>query len=258
MGTFGVSAGAETLEFADKVMDMYFQKGDKKEDTLLRILKVAEAQSIKETHPEIKGTLVAIDETIKALIEQINGIVAGQDSHIANLKEKLDVAIEEKRTALETAKAQADAAQAKVDYADTTLRQAEEVVEQAKQQAADAIGAVKKEASYEIERANTARDQALRERDDARTIAAEKTAHNDLLIRQMADMESSVNAHKDLQGKFEELKSENANLRQQITEMQAESGKAEAEKKLAIANAVRDAELTIARLQAQIEILERH
>lgn len=258
MGTFGVSAGASTLDFADKVMGLYAQAGDKKEDTLLRILKAAEAQSLKETHPELKSTLIGVDETIKALIEQINGIVVGQDAQIHNLKEKLDAAIAEKRTALETAQAKADAAQAKAEYADATIQQAEEDVEQARQQAADAIEAAKKEASYEIERANTARDQALRERDDARTIAAEKTAHNDLLMRQLADMESDVSARKDLQAKYEEVKNENVDLRQQITKMQAEASKAETEKELAIAKAVRDADLEIARLQAQIEILERH
>ena len=82
MGTFGVSAGASTLEFADKVMELYARAGDKKEDTLLRILKAAEAQSLKETHPELKSTLIGIDETIKVLVEQINGIVAGQDAHV--------------------------------------------------------------------------------------------------------------------------------------------------------------------------------
>ena len=205
MANFAVSASPEAIEFTNKIMDMYAQEGDKKEDTLLRIMNLAEKESVKGTHPELEESLKTVDSTITTLIKQINGIVAGQDSQLTELKKKLDEAIEEKRTALETAKVQADAATARTEAADIAIKQAASDVDLAKMQALAEINVAKKDAAIAVERANTERDQALRERDDARTIADEKTASNDLLMRQMSAMEADTAAYKDLQVKYGDL-----------------------------------------------------
>ena len=198
MANFAVAASQDTIEKANRIMEMYAQEGDKKEDTLLRILSFAENEAVRGTHPALEGSLKAVDSTIGTLIRQINGIVAGQDSQIAELKEKLDKAIEEKRTALESEKAQTEVAQAKSEAADAAIKQAQ----------ADAAISVKK--------ADNERDQAIRERDDARTIAVEKSASNDLLMRQMTAMESDVTAYKDLQVKHDLLLADYATIQEKL------------------------------------------
>ena len=93
---------------------MYAQDGEKQEDSLLRILALAEADVVKGTHPQLKGSLDKVNKTISTIIEQISGIVAGQDNTIADLKLKLISAIEAKQTALEKAGSLMEAAREKV------------------------------------------------------------------------------------------------------------------------------------------------
>ena len=97
MANFAVAASPETIEKANRIMEMYAQDGDKKEDILLRILDLAESESVKGTHPELEGSLRAVDGTIGVLIKQINGIVAGQDSQLSELKKRLEAALEAKQ-----------------------------------------------------------------------------------------------------------------------------------------------------------------
>ncbi|MCO7151969.1 hypothetical protein NIA73_00095 [Anaerobutyricum hallii] len=104
MANFAVAASQETIEKANKIMEIYAQNGDKKEDTLLRILNLAEAESVKGTHPALEPNLKAIEKTLNTLIKQINGIVAGQDTQLAEAKEKLDTALEEKKGSIRAGK----------------------------------------------------------------------------------------------------------------------------------------------------------
>lgn len=205
MANFAVAASMETIERANKVMEMYARTGDKKEDILIRILELAESESIKGTHPELESSLKSVDGTIGVLIKQINGIVAGQDSQMAELKGKLDAAIEEKRNALEQAKKKSEEAQLRAETAEQTIRQASADIEEARAKAQTLVQVAEKEAATVVEKANLERDQAIRERDDARTIAAEKTSSNDLLMRQMATMEQDVTAYKCLQETHKQL-----------------------------------------------------
>lgn len=294
MANFAVAASAETIEFATKVMDMYAQEGEKKEDTLLRILNLAEKESVKGTHPELEDSLKTVDTTITTLIKQINGIVGGQDLQLTDLKKKLDEAIEEKRAALEMANVQMDAATARMEAAEAAIKQAAADKEMAQTQAQAEIDVVKKDASIEIERANSERNQAIRERDDARTISIEKTSSNDLLMRQMSNMEADVQAYKELQKKYDQLSAEHASLESQLSEKEREldtvrkdaetakkameadfSGRmetAKAQQELAVEKAViakereirseyqkqiREADKESARLSARIEQLEK-
>ena len=139
MANFAVAASPETIEKANKIMEIYAQNGDKKEDTLLRILDLAEAESVKGTHPALEPNLKAIEKTLGSLLKQINGIVAGQDIQLAEAK-------------------------------------------------------------------------AIRERNDARAIANEKTASNDLLLKQMSDMKESLSAYKSLQEQYKSLQDNFASL----------------------------------------------
>lgn len=222
MANFAVAASQETIEKANYVMELYAQEGDKKEDTLLRILAMAENESVRGTHPALEGTLKSVDGTISTLIKQINGIVAGQDSQITELKENLDKALAEKQSAIETARAQMDAAQARTEAAEAAIKQAEADSELARTQAQGEIESTKKDADITIKQANNERDQAIRERDDARTISAEKTSSNDLLMRQMASMEADVQAHKELQDKYKQLSTDYYSVLAQLTEKERE------------------------------------
>lgn len=222
MANFAVAASQETIEKANHIMELYAQEGDKKEDTLLRILAMAENESVRGTHPALEGTLKSVDGTISTLIKQINGIVAGQDSQITELKENLDKALAEKQSAIETARAQMDAAQARTEAAEAAIKQAEADSELARTQAQGEIESTKKDADIAIKQANNERDQAIRERDDARTISAEKTSSNDLLMRQMASMEADVQAHKELQDKYKQLSTDYYSVLAQLTEKERE------------------------------------
>lgn len=223
MANFAVAASPETIERANKIMEMYARTGDKKEDILLRILDLAESESIKGTHPELEGSLKAVDSTIATLIKQINGIVAGQDIQIIDLKEKLNTAIEEKRAALEQAKKENEEAQRKADAADAVVKQAQNDIEEAITKAQNDIQTAKKEADTVIEKANIERDQAIRERDDARTIASEKTASNDLLMRQIAAMETDIVAYKELQENHKFLQTECSSIKENLKEKENEN-----------------------------------
>ena len=204
MANFAVAASAETIERGNRLIEMYKQDGDKsKEETLKRIFDLAESESVRGTHPELEGPLKAADSTIATLIKQINGIVAGQDKQLEECKAKVDKAIADKNTALEEAKADKEAAAEREKAADEAIKKAEADIQMAETKA-----------QGEIEKANNERDQALRERDDARTIADEKTASNDLLMRQMASMEESVEEFKTLQKAHSDLQADYASLQE--------------------------------------------
>lgn len=194
MANFAVAASQETIETANRVMEMYAMEGDKKEDTLLRILNLAAKESVKGTHPELEGKLNDIDATITTLIKQIGGIAAGQDFQIADLKDRLEKALEEKQVALDKARTETEAAK-------TLAEQAGKEAQQAKQ-----------ESAISIKQAHEERDQVIRERDDARVIAEEKTASNRLLLRQMAALEADSAAYKQLQKKYADLQDKYAAL----------------------------------------------
>ena len=57
-----------------------------------------------------------------------------------------------------------------------------------------------------------------RERDDARTIANEKTASNDLLLKKMTGMEADLEKYKDLQEQYKELQDKFSALQSQLNE----------------------------------------
>lgn len=180
MGTFAVAASPETIDRGTRLLASYAKDGEKKEETLLRIFDVAEAQQIRGTHPELAPVLKAVDQTINTLARQIDGIVAGQDQTIESLKKKLNEAIEAKTVALADAKEKTEAADAKMNEAEEKVKYAQE----------DALVA--------INEANAGRDQALRELEDARVIAKEKTASNELLLKQMASMEDDLKQAKEM------------------------------------------------------------
>lgn len=205
MANFAVAASLETIEYANRIMDTYTRDGDKKEDTLLRIMRLAEDEKVRGTHPELEKNLRDVDSTIGTLIKQINGIVAGQDSQLAELKEKLELAIEEKRIALDKARTESEAAKAKEEVAEQAIKQAEVDIKEARAKAQEVIDAIQKEL-----------DQAIQQRDDARAIADEKTASNDLLLNQMDSMKADVAAYKELKIKMESVMEDLRNAKQTI------------------------------------------
>lgn len=270
MANFAVAASAETIELATKIMELYAREGEKKEDTLLRILKVAENEAVKGTHPELEGSLNAANATIATLIKQINGIVAGQDAQILELKKRLDEALEEKRNALENAKVQTDVALEMQEEAKASITQATIDCELARNEAQEKIEAIQKDTAMQVEKANMERDQAIRERDDARTIAMEKVENNDLLMRQLNTLEKTIKEYKEQQEinakTQEKLTKENNELKEEINDLKREAVKAALETELAIEKAayakeremqaqLREADKENAKLSAMIEQL---
>lgn len=270
MANFAVAASAETIELATKIMELYAREGEKKEDTLLRILKVAENEAVKGTHPELEGSLNAANATIATLIKQINGIVAGQDAQILELKKRLDEALEEKRNALENAKVQTDVALEMQEEAKASITQATIDCELARNEAQEKIEAIQKDTAMQVEKANMERDQAIRERDDARTIAMEKVENNDLLMKQLNTLENAIKEYKEQQEinkkKLEQLRRENNEVKEEINDLKREAVKAALEAELAIEKAayskeremqaqLREADKENAKLSAMIEQL---
>lgn len=194
MANFAVAASPETIDKANKVMSTYARDGEKKEDTLLRILNLAEAEYIKGTHPELEEALRSVDATITTLIKQINGIVAGQDNRLAELKKQLDSALDEKKTALETAKAWTEETREKMENDRHAMEEE------------------RKKSEEELFRACQERAQAIRERDDARIIAKEKESNNNLLLRQMTSMEEELKGYHELKAQYTSLQEDHRDL----------------------------------------------
>lgn len=251
-------------ERLQRVIDTYKNtedpKGDQQENALLRILDIAESDSIRGTHPELEAPLLAVEATISTLIKQINGIAVGQDSKISSLQEKLNIAIEEKDQAIERAKEDMEKAKDKSDVANRLMTEAAVSIKNAEENAKSEIEAAKKDAAEQIERAINDKEQACRERDDARTIANEKTASNDLLLKKMADIESDLEEYKQLQRQHKELLENFSNLQAKLTEtqLQAEIDKERAimAKEREMQDLLRQADKENAKLQAKIEQLQ--
>lgn len=88
----------------------------------------------------------------------------------------------------------------------------------AEEDAAAQIEAIKKETTAQIEKVMSEKEHACRERDDARTIANEKTASNDLLLKKMTGMEADLEKYKDLQEQYKELQDKFSALQSQLNE----------------------------------------
>ena len=101
------------------------------------------------------------------MIKQINGIVSGQDLKVAELTDQLNAAVSEKQVALEAAKTDMDAANL------------------LKSNVQKEIEDIRKVSQAQIAKAEQERDAAIRERDDARTIAAVKSNNNELFKPQI-------------------------------------------------------------------------
>ena len=65
------------------------------ENTLIKIMNIAERESLKGTHPELS----TVDNTIATLVKQLNGVVSGQDLVLKDYKERLEIALKDKNEA---------------------------------------------------------------------------------------------------------------------------------------------------------------
>lgn len=247
MPNFAVAASSTTIEQGNKLLERYSREGEKKEDALRRIFNLAESEIVKGMHPEMEGQLKAVEETIGVLMKQINGIVAGQDAQLADLKEKLDSVIEEKRGTLEQAQKISEEARLKEKEADEAIKQASASVKEEKIKAQASIHTAEKE-----------REQALRERDDARVIADEKTASNNLLLKQMQGMEQDVENYRNLQKKYAALKTEFAAMKEELKEKERKlvEQKKEAEQKAETAKIQAELEKERAIIEKERELQE--
>ena len=69
------------------------------ENTLIKIMNIAERESLKGTHPELEPILSTVDNTIATLVKQLNGVVSGQDLVLKDYKERLEIALKDKNEA---------------------------------------------------------------------------------------------------------------------------------------------------------------
>lgn len=170
MANFAVAANQKTIEKANRIMDIYIREGEKKEDALVRILDLAEAEAVRGTHPELEPQLRSVDQVLSALIKGINGIVAGQDCVIEGLRKNLLDATEEKKQAMESYEALSKEATEKV-----------------------------MEAQAEVKKLLSDKNKVIEERDHALAIADEKTSSNTLLMQQMTSTQDALEKYRDMQ-----------------------------------------------------------
>lgn len=209
MPNFAVACTPEGKEKADGVLKKFQDAiGGKQEDALLRIMDLADSESVRGTHPELEESLRSVDTTIATLIKQINGIVAGQDGEIMQLRKRIDEAVSEKNAAVAEA-------EAKVAEANKAIEEANQAAEKAVVEGAAAARAMKenidraqKEAQAAIDKAEAAASRASQERDDARVIADEKTKSNDMLLGQLQAAQEDLDAYKVLQEEHRKLQEE--------------------------------------------------
>lgn len=260
-----IRLSASTQERVQKALETYKnpadERRDQQENALIRILDIAESEVVRGTHPELEAPLIAIDETIATLIKQVNGIAVGQDAKISNLKDKLNAAIEEKDQAIDRAREEMAKAKEKSDVADQLMTEAAVSIKNTEEQAKSEIETAQKEAAAQIEKAVGEKEQAIRERDDARTIAEEKSASNNMLLKQMASMEEELASYKEILEKYKTLQTEHTSLiaKMEQDKIQAELAleKAVVAKERELRDAyddrLRQADKENARLQAMIE-----
>lgn len=265
MANFAVAASAETIERAQKVLEIYGQPGGKKEDALNRIIDLAQKEAVKGTHPALEPSLNAIDGTISTLIKQINGIVAGQDAQIADLTDRVNEAITEGNNAVDRADRAIQAAEQRAAESVEAIQRAEEQMAQVRAEAESTIQTAKKEAAQAVKEANAERDAAVKERDAAQTIATEKTANNELLLAQMQGMRADIEAYKQLQAEYEALRAQLTETQQAVKtqELQAELDKERAlmelERRLRdeFSGKLREADREVALLKVKLEEIEK-
>lgn len=248
------TASERLMHIIDLYKNLEDPKGEQQENAILRILDIAESDNIRGTHPELEGPLLAVEATISTLIKQLNGIAVGQDAKISRLQEALNAAITEKEQAIAKAQIDMDRAQQNTDLANRLQKEAMDTMNKAEEDAAAQIEAIKKETTAQIEK-----EHACRERDDARTIANEKTASNDLLLKKMTGMEADLEKYKDLQEQYKELQDKFSALQSQLNEskLRAEIDKERAvmDKEREMQERIREADRENAKLQAKIEQL---
>ena len=231
------TASERLMHIIDLYKNLEDPKGEQQENAILRILDIAESDNIRGTHPELEGPLLAVEATISTLIKQLNGIAVGQDAKISRLQEALNAAITEKEQAIEKAKIDMDKAQQNTDLANRLQKEAMDTMNKAEEDAAAQIEAIKKETTAQIEKVMSEKEHAYRERDDARTIANEKTASNDLLLKKMTGMEADLEKYKDLQEQYKELQEKCSALQSQLNESQL---RAEIDKERAVMDKERE------------------
>ena len=252
------TASERLMHIIDLYKNLEDPKGEQQENAILRILDIAESDNIRGTHPELEGPLLAVEATISTLIKQLNGIAVGQDAKISRLQEALNAAITEKEQAIAKAQIDMDRAQQNTDLANRLQKEAMDTMNKAEEAAAQ-IEAIKKETTAQIEKVMSEKEHACRERDDARTIANEKTASNDLLLKKMTGMEADLEKYKDLQEQYKELQDKFSALQSQLNEskLRAEIDKERAvmDKEREMQERIREADRENAKLQAKIEQL---
>lgn len=248
------TASERLMHIIDLYKNLEDPKGEQQENAILRILDIAESDNIRGTHPELEGPLLAVEATISTLIKQLNGIAVGQDAKISRLQEALNAAITEKEQGIAKAQIDMDRAQQNTDLANRLQKEAMDTMNKAEEDAAAQIEAIKKETTAQSEK-----EHACRERDDARTIANEKTASNDLLLKKMTGMEADLEKYKDLQEQYKELQDKFSALQSQLNEskLRAEIDKERAvmDKEREMQERIREADRENAKLQAKIEQL---
>ena len=152
-----------------------------------------------------------------------------------------------------------DRAQQNTDLANRLQKEAMDTMNKAEEDAAAQIEAIKKETTAQIEKVMSEKEHACRERDDARTIANEKTASNDLLLKKMTGMDADLEKYKDLQEQYKELQDKFSALQSQLNEskLRAEIDKERAvmDKEREMQERIREADRENAKLQAKIEQL---
>ena len=239
------TASERLMHIIDLYKNLEDPKGEQQENAILRILDIAESDNIRGTHPELEGPLLAVEATISTLIKQLNGIAVGQDAKISRLQEALNAAITEKEQAIAKAQIDMDRAQQNTDLANRLQK--------------EAMDTMNKETTAQIEKVMSEKEHACRERDDARTIANEKTASNDLLLKKMTGMEADLEKYKDLQEQYKELQDKFSALQSQLNEskLRAEIDKERAvmDKEREMQERIREADRENAKLQAKIEQL---
>ena len=251
------TASERLMHIIDLYKNLEDPKGEQQENAILRILDIAESDNIRGTHPELEGPLLAVEATISTLIKQLNGIAVGQDAKISRLQEALNAAITEKEQAIAKAQIDMDRAQQNTDLANRLQKEAMDTMNKAEEDAAAQIEAIKKETT--AQKVMSEKEHACRERDDARTIANEKTASNDLLLKKMTGMEADLEKYKDLQEQYKELQDKFSALQSQLNEskLRAEIDKERAvmDKEREMQERIREADRENAKLQAKIEQL---
>jgi DNA repair exonuclease SbcCD ATPase subunit len=258
--TFGVKVDEETKNQWDSIIEQLALQGENKGDTMARVFKIVEDNMDSEKLRTGGADVQALDSALSHLRSMYVALVGG--------REELAASYEEKINKIKDAKDKAEVSfLEQIETLKFNLAEAEKKQAEAVQSAAAAM---------------KDRDAAIQQSNSQKELADSTKRNNDMLVNEITELKENLNGYSELKSSEAKLKETLVSLERTLEDTQKESKRAlkdaESEYKHALENALntaalenqkviaakdketnnslREADKKIAKLEAQVELLQ--